>query len=90
MVIVLLVIAAVMVSAPLGAALLVSLASTREDSAHSLGRQAPGPAQAAARRLLAFHAEGSRRPAAPSAPALRPRTAGGAAAEMAELTGASQ
>ena len=51
-VIVLLVVAAVVVGAPLGAAVLVTVASHREDAAHTLAGRPPGPFAAAARRLL--------------------------------------
>ena len=51
------VIAVVMVAIPLAAVALVSLASLREESRHSLSGQAPGPAERAARRLLAFQSE---------------------------------
>jgi hypothetical protein len=88
MIIALLVIAAVIVSAPLAAALLGSVASAREDSAQSLGRPAPGRGMAAARRLLAFHADQSRRPAARSAPALMQDATAGPLAEASELAGA--
>lgn len=52
-----LVIVTVVVSAPIVACLLVSVASTLEDSAYSLGNHAPGPVQAAARRILDFHTD---------------------------------
>ena len=52
-----LVIVTLVVSAPIVACLLVSVASTREDSAYSLGNHAPGPVQAAARRILDFHTD---------------------------------
>src|SRR5215472_6159407 len=52
-----LIVVTVVTSAPIFACLLVSVASTREDSAHSLGNHAPGPVQAAARRLLDFHTD---------------------------------
>lgn len=78
MIIALFVIAAV-VSMPIVAVVVVSMASRREDTAWSLGRPARGGVQAAARRLLDFHSEdpawplpkncGQARPAAP--PALR-------------------
>jgi hypothetical protein len=48
----LLVAAAVVVAAPLIAAMLVTVASLREDSARSLTGRPPGPITAAARRLL--------------------------------------
>lgn len=52
-----LVIVTVVVSAPIFVCLLVSAASTREDSAYSLGNHAPGLVQAAARRILDFHTD---------------------------------
>jgi|HubBroStandDraft_3_1064219.scaffolds.fasta_scaffold532598_1 hypothetical protein len=48
----LLVAAAVVVAAPLVAAILVTVASLREDSARSLTGRPPGPLTAAVRRLL--------------------------------------
>ena len=48
----LLVVAALVVGAPLAAAVLVTLASHREDSAHSLAGRPPGLLAAAARALL--------------------------------------
>ena len=56
--IILLVLAAVVVGAPIGAAILVSLASLREDAKHSLAGRAPGPAAWAARRLLRVQPRG--------------------------------
>jgi hypothetical protein len=56
--IILLVIAAIAVSAPVVGVVLVSLASHREDAAHSLAGRPSGPVQAAARRLLGFHGDG--------------------------------
>lgn len=57
MIIALFVIAA-LVSMPIVAIVVVSVASRREDSAWSLGRPARGTVQAAARRLLDFHSDG--------------------------------
>jgi hypothetical protein len=54
-VIILLAIALVVVGVPLAGFVLVSLASLREDSAHSLGYQPAGAIQAAARRVLGYH-----------------------------------
>jgi hypothetical protein len=48
----LLVVAAVVVAAPLAAAVLVTVASLREDSARSLAGRPPGLLTAVARRLL--------------------------------------
>jgi len=56
--IILLVLAAVVVGAPIAAAILVSLASLREDAKHSLAGRAPGPAAWAARRLLRVQPRG--------------------------------
>jgi hypothetical protein len=51
------VVAAMVVSAPIGIALFFSVASRPEDKAGTLGGTAPGPLQAAARRMVGFHAE---------------------------------
>jgi len=48
------VIAVAVLGVPFAAIVLVSIASRREEAAHSLSRQAPGPATRAARRLLAY------------------------------------
>ncbi len=58
----LLVAVAVVVGAPLIAAVLVTVASLREDSARSLGGRPPGVLTAAARRLLCVRTSGSARP----------------------------
>jgi hypothetical protein len=58
-VIVLLVVAAVVVGAPVGAAVLVTVASLREDAAHTLAGRPPGPFAAAARRLLCMSVGGT-------------------------------
>jgi hypothetical protein len=55
----LLVAAAVIVAAPLGAAVLVTVASHREDSARSLTGRPPGRLAAAARRLLCLRTSAS-------------------------------
>ena len=47
----------VVLGLPLAAAVLVSLASLREESVRSLTREAPGPAERAARRLLGYRSE---------------------------------
>ena len=71
--IILLVLAAVVVGAPIGAAILVSLASLREDAKHSLAGKAPSPIAWAARRLLKVQERGTvRRPAPPLPKARRP------------------
>ena len=44
-------------SAPIGAAVIVSIASGREDHAWTLGSTAPGVIEATARRILAFHSD---------------------------------
>jgi hypothetical protein len=49
---------ALLVIAPVIAAVLVSVASRREDRAWSLAGQAPGKKALIARRILAFHARG--------------------------------
>jgi hypothetical protein len=67
--IILLVIAGVAVCVPIGCAVLVSLASRREDSAHSLAGRPSGAMEAAARRVVGFHGDGIGR---------RPGDAGGA------------
>jgi hypothetical protein len=56
--IILLVIVAAAVCAPLAAVVLVSLGSRREDSAHSLAGGPSGALEAAARRLVGFHGDG--------------------------------
>ncbi len=67
---VLLVVAALVVGAPLAAAVLVTLASHREDFAHSLAGRPPGLLAAAARALLCLRIGGR---AYPRHPAVRPR-----------------
>jgi hypothetical protein len=56
--IVLLVVLAAVVVAPMAAALLVTFASLREDSAQSLGGQPPGGLERIARRILRVPASG--------------------------------
>lgn len=66
--IILLVIAGIAVCVPIGCAVLVSLASRREDSAHSLAGRPSGAMEAAARRVVGFHGDGiGRRPGDPGA-----------------------
>ena len=67
----LLVAAAVIVAAPLVAAVLVTVASLREDSARSLTGRAPGVLTATARRLLCLRTSAgtSPRPSAGQPPA---------------------
>ena len=50
-------IAVIAVGVPFAAIILVSIASRREEAAHSLSRHAPGAAARAARRLLGFRSE---------------------------------
>ena len=50
-------VAMIAVGVPFAAIILVSIASRREEAAHSLSRHAPGAAARAARRLLAFRSE---------------------------------
>jgi hypothetical protein len=71
--IILLVLAGVVVGAPILAALLVSIASLREDAEHSLAGRAPGWITAAARRLLRMSSAGSPRTQVPNLP--QPRAA---------------
>jgi hypothetical protein len=70
--IILLVAAAVVVGTPLIAAVLVTIASLREDAGHSLTGRAPSWIDAAARRLLQVQPSGQARRATPRVP--RPRT----------------
>ena len=60
--IVLLVVAAVVVGAPIGAAVLVTVASHREDAARSVAGRPPGPLAAAARRLVCLRIGGTSYP----------------------------
>ena len=80
--IVLLALAAVLVATPIAAALLVSLASLREDARHSLSGKAPSWIAGAARRLLSVPTPGAARgrgrpqrprPSDPGAQVPRPR-----------------
>src|SRR5215469_7546743 len=48
---------AVVVTLPIAAIILVSMASLREESAHSLSGEAPGPGERVARRLLGFRTD---------------------------------
>ncbi|MGH3402825.1 MAG: hypothetical protein ACRDRJ_10040 [Streptosporangiaceae bacterium] len=57
MVIILLAVAAVAVLVPVVCLVLVSIASLREDGAHSLSYKPAGAMQAAARRMLGFHGD---------------------------------
>ena len=71
---VLLVIAALVVAAPIAAAVLVTLASHREDFSHSLAGRPPGLLAAAARALLCLRIGGRAYPRRPSdRPSDRPR-----------------
>ncbi len=69
---VLLVVVALVVGAPIVAAVLVTVASHREDLAHSLAGRPPGLLAAAARALLRLRIGGR---AYPRRPAIRPRAA---------------
>jgi hypothetical protein len=60
--IILLVVAAVIVGAPIGAAVLVTVASHREDAAGSVAGRPPGPFAAAARRLVCLRIGGTAYP----------------------------
>jgi hypothetical protein len=78
MIIALFIIIAAVVSMPMAAIVVVSIASRREDAAWTLGKPAPGTVQSAARRLLDFHTEDPAWPlpkncgqARPVAPVLR-------------------
>ena len=68
--------------APLGAIVLVSVASRREDRAWSLAGQPRGPVQAAARRILACRCDGQ-------VPRPRSRTLAGPASGTATRAGQS-
>jgi hypothetical protein len=69
--IILLVIAAVVVGAPIAAALLVSVASLREDADQSLHGRSRNPIDRAARRLLSVPSRGIGWPPAPRVPPQR-------------------
>jgi hypothetical protein len=62
MITILSVVAIAVAGLPFAAIVLVTVASRREDDARSMAGQAPGRLARAARRLLAFHAQGFRRP----------------------------
>jgi len=68
---ILLALAAVLVAAPIAAALLVSLASLREDARHSLGGKAPSRLARAARWLLRVQPPGVVHRSMPTLPAPR-------------------
>lgn len=72
--IVLLAAVAVLVAAPIAAALLVSFASLREDARHSLGGKPPSWLARVVRRLLSVQPPGVVRGSAPRVP--RPRLPG--------------
>jgi hypothetical protein len=76
MIILLTLIAIVITGVPLAAAVLVTVASRREESARSIAGRAPGRLERAARRLLAFQATGIGRPAGRPRPRPRPRPRG--------------
>ena len=56
------VIALITVAAPIAAIFVVSVASRREESGHTLSGQAPGAMTRTARRLLAYRAQTADRP----------------------------
>jgi hypothetical protein len=64
----LLAVAAVVVAAPLAAAVLVTVASLREDASKSLAGRPPGLLTAAARRLLSLRTSGSASQRGPAGP----------------------
>lgn len=87
--IVLLVVAAVVAGAPLGAAVLVTVASHREDAARTLARRPPGPFAAAARRLVCLRIGGiayPRRQGYRIAPAPEPEAGNAASGRTPPLT----
>lgn len=85
MTIVLIITAAAVIGVPLAAVILVSFASLREESLHSVAGQAPGRAERAARRLLAFHADGRCKPtSAAQSLAAQSRSAQSLAAQLAQ------
>ena len=65
MIIALFVIAAAAISLPIAVAALVSVASRREDSAHTIAGSAPCQVTALARRVLSFQAHGIEVPVRP-------------------------
>jgi hypothetical protein len=73
--IILVAVAAVVVGAPIVAAVIVSYASLREESAYSLCSRPPGPLAAFARRLLSFQSSGGADMLEPRIP--RPRKPAG-------------
>jgi hypothetical protein len=88
-VIVLLVVVAVVVGAPIGAAVLVTVASHYEDGARTLARRPPGPFAAAARRLVCLRIGGTnypRRPARRTAAPPEPKDANAASGRTPPLT----
>ena len=73
--IILLALAAVVVAAPIAAALLVSLASLREDARQSLNGKAPSWVARAARSLLSVPSRGAGRRGGPEFQSAPPRSA---------------
>jgi hypothetical protein len=67
---------ALVLSVPVAAAVLVSVASRREDRDWTLAGPALGPGRAAARRIDAFHSESTHWPAPAGARRIRPAAAG--------------
>lgn len=82
------VIAVIAVGTPIAAALLVSVASRREESRHTLSGQAPGAVTRAARRLLAFRTQTGQPPTWTQDPDLAIRRRPPAARHSATRTGA--
>ncbi len=70
------VIAVIVAAAPIAAIFLVSVASRREESGHTLAGQAPGAITRSARRLLAYRAQTADLPpwSRRQNPRLRPRS----------------
>jgi len=66
---------ALVLSVPVAAAVLVSVASRREDREWTLAGPAPGPARAAARRIVAFHSESMDWPATAGVRRIQPASA---------------
>jgi hypothetical protein len=78
----------VVVSAPLVGVVLVSLASRREDSAHSLAGRPSGALEAMARRLVGFHGDTAARRPGGRGPARARRRMSGSGLDGAGLLGA--
>ncbi len=65
------IIVALTASTPIAGAIIVSIASRREDRDWTLGETAVGPVQMVARRILGFHTEANRRQSLERARVLR-------------------